>query len=175
MSDTNPKDARMEAALYLLEDFLARQREQERRGITLEKLMENVDRVNDKMIVLQRATETVVTKQIEQGLRQDRHARKLRTLHLRLEGGNGGSVEASTGDDEPTTNPNLKFEEFAQAANTARELKKKWEAAEDERKKEAIWWRHTWAKVVGAVLLAAFVGACNETSHFLFNMVGKHP
>jgi hypothetical protein len=165
---SNIRDTKVEAALYLLEDFLAREKERERRGITIEKLFDRIEKVSDKVekvdanvVVLKHAAETITTEQIGQRIRQDRHAKKLRSLHLRFEGQNGGQGVEVDVDDEPTTSPNMRVEELARAAAAAQDLKKKWELAEAEQKAENQWWRRARYQILGAVVLAMFTASCS--------------
>jgi hypothetical protein len=161
----------LEAALFLLQDFLAREKERERRGVTVESLHAKIDGVTSNVTVLRRATETIVTKQIEQGMRQDRHAKKLKSLHLRFEGINGdGGHTAISVDEDPneTTSPNMRLEEALRSAAIAKDLKKKWDTAEAEKKEERIWWRRWWVGIVAAIVLMVFSAACSGAGNLVF-------
>lgn len=148
----------LEAALYLIRDFLQEQKRREREGVTVEAVLREVREGRAVADATKRHVEVVIKDQIATNLRLDRYGRRLRVLERAREG------HSSTADDkdEGETTGNFRVIDEQRAVEIA-SLRARTEQLESEKKEEKAsesFWRNWRAQLVAAVVMAIFVAGC---------------
>ncbi len=126
----------LEAALYLLKDFLEDQKRLRDKGITLETIHHDLEQSTRRLNERQRDLEQ---KHYETVLRQDRHGRRLKKLEERVLTAEEGSLDPDTGVHRLMDAKNA--EDFIRMKVLIEEQQKEIEREKKEKNDEERWWR----------------------------------
>jgi len=163
-SPAPPPSVELETALYLLKDYLEKDKHLASKGITLEQVFHGIGDLSARVLGLRDAVGDIVKEQIAQGMRIERHGRKLRELRDVVNRMNGHDD-----DDPPEDTGSFRVEDTRRAVELS-ELQKKWEMSEaekrelrkEERDKET-WWsrqRSLWLVILAMTFLSAILSGC---------------
>jgi hypothetical protein len=167
----------LEAALFLLKDFLEREKQRERQGITLEAVYDSVNGVQKTADRAVRMVETVTKDQIATNLRLDRYGRRLRVLERRRGDSTSEPPSDPADDDAGDTTGKYRAIDEQRAVEIASQ-RTRLDALENERRyerKQANFWRDWKAKLVAAVVIAMFVASCSTAGGLItYYATGGH-
>lgn len=159
----------LEAALFLLRESLEKEKARERRGHTIEKVLERLEEVDERMDkrmeklerdhkYLKDAVQTSIKEIIGQSFGLERQKKKIKAIHAHMTSANGdvGNDFAEVGED---TSPDLRLSDMKRAAEKTMELEKKWENQEKERRDSMRYWKRkkTDYWITGAIALAVAI------------------
>lgn len=138
----------LQAALYLLKEYLDKDKHLASRGITLEEIYRRLGAMHE-------ALDTVVREQIAQGLRQERHGKRIRELR--------DMVNAMSGQEDPPEDTGSFRIEDAKRAMELADLSKKVALREQEERDASTWWtrqRTLWIGIALMTLVSAVLSGC---------------